>query len=157
MALVKKGSPVFHIAAQKEGKKGKDIYGNTIHGIEGNDPLVRLYENIIIREGKAISSIDGILDYSSRDSVFSLRIRKHADARVLVSISENSMNATLSVMPPEGSGCLPTKETLTRALQEKGVIKGISDEALNSILERTGREELVSDQIAAQGCIPCQG
>ena len=157
MALVKKGSPVFHLAAQKEGKKGKDIYGNTIHGIEGNDPLVRLYENIIVREGKAISSIDGILDYSSRDSVFSLRIRKHADARVLVTISENSMSATLTVMPPEGSGCLPTKETLKRALEEKGVIKGISDEALNSILERTGREELVSDQIAAQGCIPCQG
>ena len=157
MALVKKGSSVFHLASQKEGKTGKDIYGKTIHGIEGNDPVVRLYENIIIREGKAISQIDGILDYSSRDSVYSLRVRKHADARILVSIAEDSMSAALSVIPPEGSGCLPTRESLMTALEENGVIEGISQETLNSVLERSGKEELVNDEVVARGCVPVEG
>ena len=154
MALVKKGATIFHLGKQNEGKNGRDIYGNTIKGIEGNDPVVRLYENIVIQEGKAISSIDGILDYSSKNGVYSLRVRKHTDARIIVSVAENNMSASLSVIPPEGSGCLPTKESLIHELEEKGVVKGISDKTLKSILEKTGREELVTDCIVAEASIP---
>ena len=154
MALVKKGAAIFHLGKQSEGKNGRDIFGNTIKGIEGNDPVVRLYENIAIQEGKAISTIDGILDYSSKAGVFSLRIRKHSDARIIVSITENRMSASLSIIPPEGSGCLPTKDSLIQALVEKGVVKGISDDTLNAVLEKTGREELVTDRIVAEGLIP---
>ncbi len=154
MALVKKGTAIFHLGKQSEGRNGRDIFGNTIKGIEGNDPVVRLYENIVIQEGRAISTIDGILDYSSKAGVFSLRIRKHSDARIIVSVAENRMSASLSIIPPDGSGCLPTKESLIQALEEKGVVKGISDDILNAVLEKTGKEELVTDQVVAEGLIP---
>ena len=157
MALVKKGTQIFHLGKINEGKKGIDVFGNSIPGIEGNDPVIRHFENIIIQEGKALAGIDGILDYSSKDSVYSIRIRKHKDAQVLVTVSENFMKASISVIPPEGSGGLPSKETLIRTLEEKGVVKGISDETLNSILEITEREELVTDVTVAQSLIPYKG
>ena len=154
MALVKKGSQIFHLGKNHEGKKGMDIFGNSIPGIDGNDPIVRYYENIIIQEGKALSAIDGILDFSNKDSVYSIRVRKHKDAQVFATVSENYLKASISVIPPEGSGSLPTKETLENALEDKGVVKGISDGSLNSILEMTNREELVNDVTVAQSYIP---
>ena len=157
MALVKKGSQIFHLGKKSEGKNGRDIYGKSIPGIAGNDPVVRVYENINIQEGNAIAAIDGILDYSGKHSVYSLRVRKHKDARVLVTVSENKMTASISVLPPEGSGALPTKEILLNTLEEKGVEKGVSQEALNSILEQTGREELVTDVTVAESLIPYHG
>ncbi|OQY33286.1 MAG: hypothetical protein B6241_08440 [Spirochaetaceae bacterium 4572_59] len=115
-----------------------------------------MYENINLQEGKAISGIDGILDYSSRNTIYSFRVRKHMDARILVSVSEDKMKALLSIIPAVGSGCLPTKSSLMTVLGENGIVEGISEEILNSILERSGREELVTDEIVAQGLIPFQ-
>ncbi len=154
MALVKKGSQIFHLGAINDGKKGLDVFGNSIPGIDGNDPVVRLYENIIIQEGKALAAIDGILDYSSKKSVYSLRVRKHKDAQILITVAENNMKATMSVIPPEGSGNLPTKESLMDELEDKGVVAGVSDQALNSILEQTGKEELVTEVTVAQSFLP---
>jgi len=157
MAFVKKGSPIFRLGKQSGGTDGRDIYGNVIKGIEGNDPIVRQYENIIVQEGTAISAIDGILDYSCIDSVYYVRIRKHKDARIMVSVSDNKMRASLSVLPPEGSGRPAVEESLRKALEESGVVKGISGKALEQIAVLSEKGELVNDHVVAEGKVPFQG
>ena len=100
MALVKKGMKLFHLGQQKGGKDGKDIFGKVIKGIEGNDPILNVYENIAMQDGVATSMIDGILDYSCEEHVYSIRVREHQDSRILVSLSDGNMSATVSFLPP---------------------------------------------------------
>lgn len=157
MAIVSKGTKLFHIGQQKGGKDGKDIFGKVIKGIEGNDPILNVYENIAIQEGIATSTIDGILDYSCKDMVYSLRVREHSDAKIIVSLSENHMSATVSFLSPQGSGSPVTKERINSALEEKGIVKGILDDEILKICRLSEEGKIVSDHLVAQGQIPFQG
>ncbi|MDC7231616.1 MAG: FapA family protein [Spirochaetales bacterium] len=157
MALVTRGSKLFHIGQQKGGKDGKDIFGNVIKGIEGNDPILNVYENISIQEGVATSKIDGILDYSCKEMVYSLRVREHQDAKIVVSVSDNGMSATLSFLPPHGSGNPVSADRIREALEENGVVKGILEDEIERLSALGAEEKIVTDQLIAQGQIPFQG
>ena len=157
MALVKKGLVLFHLGKQKGGKDGRDIFGNVIQGIEGNDPILNIYENIDIQDGVASSKIDGILDFQCSEMVYSLRVREHQDARIIVSIAENRMTAMVSVLSPMGSGSPVTKERLLSALEERGIVKGIQDDEIDSVCTLSSEGKIVTDQVVARGQLPFQG
>ena len=114
---------LFQLGKQKGGRDGRDIYGNTIKGIEGNDPLLNIYENITIQDEVALSRINGILDFACENMVYSLRVREHEDARIVVSLSDNSMTAFISFLSPQGSGNTVTPERIRSALEEKGIVQ----------------------------------
>ncbi len=157
MAHVKKGMKLFHLGQQKGGKDGKDIFGNVIKGIEGNDPILNVYENIIMQDGVASSKIDGILDYSCEEHVYSLRVREHQDARIIVSLSEGNMSATVSFLPPQGSGLPVNGERIREALAEKGVVKGIKNDVIEELSRQASEGKIVTDYTVAEGKIPFQG
>ncbi len=157
MALVRKGLVLFHLGKQKGGKDGKDIFGNVIKGIEGNDPILNLYENISIQDGTASSTIDGILDFQFSDMIYSLRVREHQDARIIVSIAENRMSASVSVLSPQGSGSPVTRERLLAALEEKGIQKGIQDKEIDRVCTLSSEGQIVTDHVVARGQLPFQG
>ena len=157
MALVKKGMKLFHLGQQKGGKDGKDIYGKVIKGIEGNDPILNVYENISLQDGTASSKIDGILDYSCDEHVYSLRVREHQNARIIVSLSEGNMSAAVSFLPPQGSGMPVNEEKIREALAEKAVVKGILDDVIQELSRKAAEGKIVTDQIVAEGKIPFKG
>lgn len=157
MALVSKGSKLFHIGQHKGGKDGKDIFGNVIKGIEGNDPILNLYENIGIQEGIASSKIDGILDYCCKDGVYSLRVREHQDAKIVVSLSDNHMSASISFLSPQGSGSPVNKDRIYSALEENGIVKGVLEDEILRICELAEEGKIVTDHPVAQGRIPYKG
>jgi uncharacterized protein (DUF342 family) len=157
MALVKKGMKLFQLGKHKGGKDGKDIYGHIIKGIEGNDPILNIYENIIIQDEVATSKIDGILDYACENMVYSLRVREHDDAKIVVSLSDNSMTAYVSFLSPQGSGHYVTTERIRSALEEKGIVKGILEEEIQKISVLAEEGKIVTDHPVAEGKIPYQG
>ncbi|MBF9015257.1 MULTISPECIES: FapA family protein [unclassified Oceanispirochaeta] len=157
MAKVSKGTKLFHIGQQKGGKDGRDIFGKVIKGIEGNDPILNVYENIAIQEGIATSKIDGILDYCCKEMVYSLRVREHQDAKIIVSLSDNHMSATISFLSPQGSGSPVTRERIATALEQNGIVEGILDDEITNICSLGEEGKIVTDHLVAQGQIPFQG
>jgi len=157
MAKVKKGMKLFHLGQQKGGKDGKDIFGNTIKAIEGNDPNLNFYENINMQDGVATSQIDGILDLSTSNSSYSLRVREHEDAKIIISLSDNNMTAYASFLSPQGSGLPISGERIKTALSEKGIIKGILEEEILKISQWSEEGRIVTDHPVAEGKIPFQG
>ncbi len=75
-------------------------------------------------------------------------------AHVSVNISEDGMKAEVVVQPPRPGGAPVDREMINTALSEKGVIKGIEEEALRGLL-RTGNSEY--SRIAAWGEAPVKG
>ncbi len=157
MALVEKGQSLFHLQEQTEGKEGRDIFGNVIKGIEGNDPVLQVYENINILEGKGKSRITGILDYCWEGNVYFLRVREHQDARVMVSVAENHMSASVSFLPPQGSGS-PVREGLLReALKKKGVVSGLLEEEILRACVLAQEGKIATEHLVAEARIPFKG
>ena len=157
MAVVKKGMKLFQLGKQKGGKDGRDIYGNVIKGIEGNDPILNIYENITIQDEIATSKINGILDYACENMVYSLRVREHEDARIVVSLADNSMTAYISFLSPLGSGRSVSPERIKSALEEKGIVRGIQEDEILKICALGDEGKIVTDHPVAEGKIPFQG
>jgi len=157
MAKVKKGMKLFHLGQHKGGKDGRDIFGNVIKGIEGNDPDLNIYENINMQDGIASSMIDGILDLSVRNGTYSLRVREHEDARIVITLSDNKMTAYASFLSPQGSGLPVSPERIKSVLAEKGVVKGILDDEIRKISLWADEGKIVTDHPVAEGKIPFQG
>ncbi|QEN09092.1 DUF342 domain-containing protein [Oceanispirochaeta crateris] len=154
MAPVKKGMKLFQLGKQKGGKDGRDIYGNIIQGIEGNDPILNIYENISIQDEVATSKINGILDFACDNMIYYLRVREHEDARIMVSLSDNSMTAYVSFLSPQGSGKPVSLESIHSVLEEKGIVKGILEDEIRKIVTLAEEGQIVTDYPVAEGKMP---
>ena len=85
-------------------------------------------------------------------AAFTLQIGERRDAECAIRISDDSMTAWMTLTRPQG-GKPMTRETVNRALGEKGIIHGVLEDELEAALA----EEVVDDRVIARGTEPTQG
>jgi uncharacterized protein len=156
LAIVEKGQKLFTISADGKGKDGVDVFGKSIPGLSGNDPILNLYENVEFKDGAGVALISGLLEVREEEATRScyLRIREHRNSPVEVTLSENKMTATLSVGLPEGTGFFADRKIIMETLEKAGVKDGILEEKVDEAAEASGLNEVVSGLVVAEGKIP---
>ncbi len=134
------------------GEAGVDVYGQTIPGIPGSGPTIRLFENVEQKRNVVIATADGILDVGKDESgAILLRVRTDADAKVEISVDSDRMNAVLDVSPRVGCGRPADEQGMRAALAAAGVTAGIDDAAVRHAVALTARGERVEAVVVARG------
>lgn len=154
MAFVEVGFVIAEIIAGENGEEGKDVYGNTLPGLPGNDPPLQLKENLLSKDNEIIANENGILDVIEDEGETLLRVRPYREASIEVEVSADRMEAYLSLKPPHGFAPPLTREKIDAALEEKQVVKGIDEEALSEALLKAKGGETVERQKIAEGSHP---
>lgn len=152
--LVKKDMEFAFLTESVPGDDGVDIYGNKIKGIVGNDPIIRTFENISVKQDKFISEIDGILDLGEVNGEIYLRVREHKDMFVDITVSHDAMNATFTFYKSVGSGERASIEFIKQQIADAGVVKGIDESVIEDSFNRFINGELISEVVFATGIIP---
>lgn len=152
--LVGKGFEFATLTEASFGDDGIDIYGNKIKGQLGNDPIIKTFENITIKQDKYISDIDGILDVGEIDGQTFLRVREHKDMFVDVVVSKDLMSACFTFYKSRGSGEPASLDFINKQIDEAGVVKGIDSTVIEESLEKFQSGELISEVLFAKGQIP---
>jgi uncharacterized protein (DUF342 family) len=124
-AFVEKGAKLGEVTSSQEGEAGKDIYGNVIPGLPGNDPELRLFQGIeqhgaLISAGRA-----GLLLIKAADRYFEAEIIDCRDAKIAVRVSEDAMEAKANFVPEAGAGVPLTPGNALKILAAQGIKKGM--------------------------------
>ena len=156
LAVVEKDQKIFSLSADVRGKEGKDVFGNPIPGLPGNDPILHLFENIDFRNGAGSAMISGLLEVGEdrENRTWYARIREHTNAPINITISSNKMAAFLSVGLPRGTGFPADRRHIEEALQKAGVKRGLQNEKVDEAAEASGLGEVVTDLVVAEGKLP---
>lgn len=157
IALVEARSAVAVVTKATTGRAGMDVHGAVLPGGKGRDSTPVLYENLQLIRGEVVTLCAGVLEKGSRGEAVLLRARPHQEPEIQVRLSPDRMQATLTLLPPEGSGRELSAQEVQAAIQKAGVVKGIIQERVEHALvaARAGRK--VVDLLIAQGQAPRHG
>lgn len=136
------------------GEPGRDIYGKSIPAEPGKAPQIVLHENLVERKNVIASTEAGILDYGEIDGTIHLRVRPHVDAVINVLVSDNRMQAFLSMTEGLGSGRHLDVPSIEASLKAKGVVHGIDSDRITRALEAARAGEPVDHVVVAEGTPP---
>ena len=139
LAFVEKNTVVARVNAGSNGEEGKDVFGNIIPGLPGNDPDVRLIRGLELHGQEIRSSQNGLLLMSISEKSFRGMVIDYQDAKIKIQISDDGMEAHGDFFREEGAGVPLTLENVKKVLAALGVKKGIDWEGLENacVLART--------------------
>ncbi len=146
--------PVLRIVQGAAGASGVDVFGTTVPGLKGATPEARLFEGLQQRRDLVVSLEDGVLEKGSDGMAILLRVRKHKDAELTVTISEDRMKGFLSFSPARGTGSTIAVQEVRARIQDAGIIKGVDEARLLKVLDLVARGKFFKDQLIAEGKVP---
>jgi len=160
LCMVEKGACVAKIDRHPGGEDGKDIYGNVIPGLPGNDPEIKLFRGLQENGGIISAATSGLLlakglfDEHLTSTAFYGMVIDYRDAHVTVQVSEDNMEASVTMISELGPG-RPLEEAMVyRALSEAGVTRGINKEALETACKLAILNKGNVTQVLARGEAP---
>lgn len=118
LSIVTKGSLLFEFSKSELGASGRDVYGDPIQGLPGNDPFVCDLRNIEQRNDELRASCSGILLTVQDKDGLKMRIIPYKEATVKAVISDDKMKASLILESGRGAGSRLSLSRLTKALDE---------------------------------------
>jgi len=148
---VKAEQAVLRITQGVAGASGVDVFGTTVPGLKGATPEVRLFEDVQQRRDLVVSLAEGVLEKGSDGMTILLRVRKHRDADLMVTISEDRMKAFLSFMPAQGTGATIDVQEVRARIRDAGVIKGVDEGRLLKVLDLVARGKFFKNALIAEG------
>jgi uncharacterized protein (DUF342 family) len=151
VAEVKEREVVAVVRPATAGRPGVDVFGAVRPGSKGRDLPLRLFENLQSAGSQLVAQVQGILERGSREEETLLRVRAHRDREVQVALSEDGMQAFLSLLPAEGTGQPLELEEVREKVRAEGVTRGLVDGILEDALRRAGEGEKVDHLLIAQG------
>ncbi len=154
MAFVKVGLLVAEITATGEGEEGKDVYGNTLPGLPGNDPSISLQENMLIKGNEIVANENGILDVIEDEGLTLMRVRPYREAKIEVEVSKDRMQAYISLEGARGFAPPITMDRVNAVLEENQVFKGIDTQALSEAILQARSGESIEKVKIAEGNSP---
>ena len=155
MAIVEKSQAIAKLMSAKTGKPGRDIYGNEIPGFPGNDPEIKIHEGLSWAGDTIVTSEDGLAEAGKPfDGATHLRVRPHKDALIQITVSEDKLKAFAATRLPVGSGAPVSVERLKAELEKAGVVKGILEDVLEEIEEKSLNGEIITGKVVAEGRLP---
>ncbi len=158
IALVQKEQPLGKLGTAKTGRDGIDIQGKELPGFPGNDPELSVHEGLGWSENVIVAREEGILDVGkTSDGITHLRIRPHKNALIRINITEDKFKALVSTRLPVGTGAPVSVEGIRDEAEKAAVVKGLSDEAINDVVERSLTGEILTGCVIAEGLLPMEG
>jgi uncharacterized protein (DUF342 family) len=154
IAIVKKGQQIARFSPPSAGQAGTDVYGATIPAPAGNDPDIRVFENIKIQKESIESDDDGLLLMDETEGKSLARVLPYRDAKVDVNVSEDGMYARVDIERGYGMGRELTLELAQESLAGAGVTFGVDLKELAAALAEARNEKPVSGRLIAQGKPP---
>ena len=144
IAQVQLGQKLGEMPSSGSGTDGIDVFGKTIPGIQGNDPVIKTYENIDFGRDKLVATATGLLLADERGKAWRLRVVRFRDASIEVAVAPDSMSANVSLTAEEGLGESLTVEAVLAALSAKGVTAGVEPYAVGEAVAdaRSGKPVL---------------
>ncbi len=136
LAMVDAGFLLYEISPAERGAPGKDVFGNEMPGLPGNDPYVQTIEGVSLGPLGFKADCAGVLLAAGEGNALRLRIVPYRDAKATVAITSDNMTASLILEKEAGAGKPLTRELVAESVKTSG-IAGKVDEAL---IERTIRE-----------------
>ena len=162
-AFVEEGQLVANVSAGSEGEPGKDIFGNEIPGLPGNDPDIKLIRGLELSGSEIKAVKDGLLLMSasgtgSREPVpleksFRGEVIDYRDAKVAIRISADAMEARGDLHSEEGAGVPLSVENILKVLGTLGVVKGIDKAEVEEACALARAGGSVSGHVLARGQI----
>jgi len=157
MAEVGERAGVAEVHPATVGQAGVDVFGTVLPGIKGKDVNIDLFENLQRIRNEIVSLATGLLETGSREQSLLLRVRSHRDREILVNLSEDRMEAFLTVFPAEGTGIPIDAQEVEQALAEAGIGKGMIAETLSEAVNKAQNGEKVDGVPVARGQEPEHG
>ena len=151
LAFVKEGAVVACVSTACEGEEGKDIYGNVIPGLPGNDPYIKLFRGLELHGSSIIASQGGLLLLEASEKSFQGTVIKYRDAGIVVHISNNAMEARVDLLREEGAGLSLSVENILKEMTAMGVKKGIDRKEVEKACALARTRGCVSGHILARG------
>jgi uncharacterized protein (DUF342 family) len=125
LALVEKGAVAARMIEPSAGEPGKDVFGNVMPGLPGNDPDLKLLRGLEQHGSNITASLGGLLLIYATEKSFRGQVLDYRDAAVQVKISDDAMAAVCDLTVEISAGRPLTAEMVIKALSEAGVVKGI--------------------------------
>ena len=149
--------PVMRIVQGAAGAAGVDVFGASVAGLRGSAPEARLFEGLQQRRDVVVATEEGILEKGSDGMVILLRVRRHRDADLTVTISDDRMKGFLTFTPAQGSGATMDVQEVRTRIQEAGVVKGGDETRLLKALDLVARGKFFKNLLIAEGKLPPPG
>ncbi|MDR0496742.1 MAG: FapA family protein, partial [Treponema sp.] len=153
-AFVEKGMLVAKVSAGSDGEAGKDIYGNVIPGLPGNDPDIKLFRGLEIRGSDITASKNGLLLLEVSEKSFHGEVLFYQDAKIGVHVSEDVMEVTGDFFREEGSGIPLTVDNVKKVLDSLGITKGIDWDEVEKACVHARTNGSVLGCVLAKGEVP---
>jgi uncharacterized protein (DUF342 family) len=146
LAWVQFGQKVAELPPYSPGQSGKDVFGAILPGIPGNDPVIRVFENLDFSKDAITATAQGVLLVGQSEDATYLRVLRCRDASIEVLVAADASSASLNLVAEDGIGLPLTIEGILAALAAKGVIQGIEPYSI---------AEAVADARAGKPVLKC--
>jgi hypothetical protein len=109
------------------------------------------------RRDLVVATEEGILEKGSDGMVILLRVRRHRDADLVVTISDDRMKAFVTFIPAQGTGATIDVQEVRTRIEETGVVKGVDETRLLKALDFVARGKFFKNLLVAEGRRPPPG
>ena len=157
MVPVIRHHPVARIIPPKPGKPGKDVYGKNLDTPPPSEPPVKLFENLKIDNNTIVAERGGILDKALINGILFLRVRPHKDGKAEIEISDDKMQAFLSIQASEGTGIPVSLEEINEKIEDAGIKNGVNEDRITVALGDAGEGKGCEKLVIAEGLYPKDG
>jgi uncharacterized protein (DUF342 family) len=147
ICVVEKGEKAAQVTPGGNGEEGLDVYGRVIPGFPGNDPELRIFRGLrmhgsdIIAETSGLLLVKGIKESAESKeedsenlsgSSFFGTVLEYRDAKVLIRVAPDAMQASAELYGALGPGLPLGPELVMESLAASGVTAGIDKEAVET-------------------------
>ncbi len=154
MAVVEKEQRIVGFPEPIVGESGVNVYGETVPGLPGEAPELKLFENLERKGIVVVATHGGVLDLSDREDVIKIRVRPHRDATIAVRVAPDKLQATLTARNGEGGGRRLGLDQIRHEIEEAGISEGIDSDALLDAAEALKKGKRVENLVVARGHPP---
>jgi len=152
--VVTKGQLVYTISEQQAGEPGIDVYGNKIPGLPGNDPYIRLVENLKLTTEGVYSEIDGILFVTDEKTGIAARVIPYRDGSATVRITDNQMEAWITLNCELGAGKILDANVVKSALTAAKVPISTQLDRIEHTIREVRATQMPTELLVAEGAPP---
>jgi uncharacterized protein (DUF342 family) len=157
MAEVQERATVAEVIPATAGAAGVDVYGMVRPGIKGQEMQVELFENLKQVGREIIATQGGLLDTAELEGRLLMRVRPHQDREIQVYLTEDRMQAYLTLLPSEGTGEPLDPGEVKRVIGEAGVDMGLQVDQVEQAIDRARGGEPVREILIVRGQEPRHG
>ncbi len=158
--FAKKGEILAVVVPAVVGKDGKNVLGERIPPEEVLEPRLVAGSHVRVEQGtKYVMNTDGVVTVLKDDKGTNyIEGKTYRHGRCTVRISDDEMEAFLSVTPPVGGAKQVSYDDVISLCTEKGVTCGIKEDVIRETVQKAVNERIaISDVVIAEGEEPVHG